>query len=114
VHAAALESGSDGDLATSLDYARGRAKPFGFELWIAHTIPAAVQVLKTLAGLVTAVRMTAHRSEQIIAATGIEFFMTALRPILGLGRLSTVEHVGQLTHMFFDMEPVHNLYSPRE
>jgi hypothetical protein len=63
---------------------------FSFELWIAHAVAIAVQILEALTGLV----MTANSPEQISEAAGIEFFLTALGPDLRLRRVGAIHGSG--------------------
>jgi hypothetical protein len=59
VHSGPLERGGDGEFAAGFDDAGGSTETLRVELWIAHALPIAVDVLKTSAGIVAALGMAA-------------------------------------------------------
>src|SRR5512139_151487 len=58
MHARALETGADSDLAPRLDNAGGSAQVLGFKSWIFHPITVAMDVLEAFPGLRAVIGMS--------------------------------------------------------
>ena len=60
VHAGSLEASADGDFAACFNNSGGSTQTPGMELWIAHAMAIAVDVLEAFASLVAMVGMAAN------------------------------------------------------
>lgn len=94
MHSSALEASADHHLASGLDDACRGAKTLCFEMWIAHAVAVAVQVLKALSGFIAGVYRTPHGSQQIGKPAGIKFSMASACPLPSLRRIGAIDRFG--------------------
>jgi hypothetical protein len=113
-HAAALQSGADGDLAASFHNAGRSAETLLVELRISHAILIVVDVVPALPGFFGVVGVTSQSPQEIWETAAVEFFMTALSPELGLFGSGSIEGFGDITEMLFDVKAVDDLDSSWE
>jgi hypothetical protein len=80
VHAGALETRADGNLASGLNHAGGSAQALGVEFGIAHTVSVGLEIMETAAGLIRARDLAAESLEQSWESSSVEFLLPAFRP----------------------------------
>jgi integrase len=109
MHAGAFETCADGYFASGFHNARGSAQALRVELWVAHTVSVALEIVKAAACFLRARDLAADGVEQRLEFSVVEFFLPSFCPLRRAWMSETVQSFSEITQVLFGMIAVHNL-----
>jgi hypothetical protein len=110
VHTCAFEARANGDLASSLDNARGSAQALGVKFRVAHTFSVGLEIVQATARVLGTGYLAPDGREQSLEFPGVEFFLPAIHPLESSWRCGTVQSFSEFAQVLFGMKAVDDLH----
>src|SRR6056297_896914 len=108
-HAGALETGTDGDLASGFDHTGRDAQTHGTEPGVIHPMPVALDVAQTSARFLMCIGMVCQGVDEVVEVALVKFVTAVFGPLFPEFAGWAIKHPGHIPEMAFGMKQVDDL-----